>query len=58
MDMAKLRRKAANGGKKKCCRSRQRCKLCPVVVKRLEKARAFDLDDVALEKAWVKARIR
>lgn len=56
--MAKLRRKAANGGKKKCCRSRQRCKLCPVVVKRLEKARAFDLDDVALEKAWVKARIR
>ncbi|MBI9000021.1 hypothetical protein M0E87_06830 [Corynebacterium sp. CCM 9185] len=58
MDMAKMRRKAAKGGKKKCCRSRQRCKLCPVVLKRLEKAHAFELNDAALAKAWTKARIR
>ncbi|MEZ2122405.1 MULTISPECIES: hypothetical protein [unclassified Corynebacterium] len=58
MDMAKMRRKAAKGGKKKCCRSRRRCKLCPVVLKRLEKTCAFDLDDLALEKAWAKARVR
>lgn len=56
--MAKMRRKAAKGGKKKCCRSRQRCKLCPVVLKRLEKAHAFELNDAALAKAWTKARIR
>ena len=56
--MVKMRPKAAKGGKKKCCRSRQRCKLCPVVLKRLEKAHAFDLDDAALEKVWAKARIR
>lgn len=58
VDMMKMRRKAAKGGKKKCCRSRQRCKLCPVVLKRLEKTHAFDLDDAALEKVWAKARIR
>ena len=58
VDMMKMRRKAAKGGKKKCCRSRRRCKLCPVVLKRLEKAHAFDLDDAALEKVWAKARLR
>lgn len=57
MDMAKFRRKAAKGkAKKKCCKDKPRCKSCPVVLKRLEKANAFELDDASLKKALKHAR--
>jgi len=54
--MDKLRKKASKGGKKKCCRSKKRCKICPVVIHRLRKSGAFELDDAALAKALKKAR--
>lgn len=60
MDMDKLRKKAAKaakGGKrKKCCRSKPRCKGCPVVLHRLNKGGCLELDDAALKKALKKAR--
>lgn len=42
--------------KKKCCRSRPRCKRCPVVALRLERAGAAPLAGKALKKALKKAR--
>jgi len=42
--------------KKKCCRSRPRCKRCPVVALRLERAGAASLAGKALKKALKKAR--
>ena len=43
-------------GKKKCCRSKKRCKTCPVVLHRLRKSGALKLDDKALAKALANAR--
>lgn len=55
--MAKYRRKVAKGkAKKKCCKSKPRCKTCPVVLKRLSKIDAFSLDDAELAKALKAAR--
>lgn len=43
---AKLRDPARWKIKSKCCRSNPRCKSCPVVFKRLERAGAFEREDV------------
>ncbi|APT84395.1 hypothetical protein [Corynebacterium aquilae] len=57
MSVQKLRKKAEKGlKKKKCCKSKPRCKGCPVVLHRLCKQNAFELDDKALKKAIKKAR--
>jgi hypothetical protein len=42
--------------KEKCCRSRPRCKRCPVVALRLERAGAASLTGKQLKKALKKAR--
>jgi hypothetical protein len=42
--------------KKKCCKSRPRCRRCPVVVSRLFKAGAGDLTGKELERAVKRAR--
>ncbi|HYZ08846.1 MAG TPA: hypothetical protein VE709_09790 [Pseudonocardiaceae bacterium] len=42
--------------KEKCCRSRPRCKRCPVVALRLERAGAASLTGRQLKKALKKAR--
>ena len=42
--------------KKMCCRSRPRCKRCPVVALRLERAGAAALTGKELKKALRKAR--
>ena len=42
--------------KGKCCRSRPRCKRCPVVALRLERAGAASLTGKQLKKALKKAR--
>jgi len=42
--------------KKKCCRSWPRCKRCPVVALRLERAGAAPLTGKDLKKALKKAR--
>lgn len=56
-DMAKLRRRIETGStKKKCCRSKPRCKKCPTVLHRLQKQGALQLDDAALRNALVKAQ--
>ncbi|AGF71949.1 hypothetical protein A605_04705 [Corynebacterium halotolerans YIM 70093 = DSM 44683] len=43
---AKLRDPGKWKIKSKCCRSNPRCKSCPVVFKRLERAGAFEREDV------------
>lgn len=58
MNMVKLRKRVEHGGKKKCCRSKKRCKTCPVVLHRLRKSGALNLDDKALAKALANARKR
>ncbi|HZZ48370.1 MAG TPA: hypothetical protein VFE65_15930 [Pseudonocardia sp.] len=42
--------------KRKCCRSRPRCKKCPVVARRLAKAGAHDLTGKQLKRAVKLAR--
>ncbi len=42
--------------KTKCCRSRPRCKRCPVVALRLERAGAASLAGKALKRALKRAR--
>jgi len=42
--------------KKKCCRSKPRCKRCPVVALRLARAGAAGLSGKPLKKALKKAR--
>lgn len=42
--------------KSKCCRSKPRCKKCPVVLDRLKKAGAFDAKPEAFKKALKVAR--
>jgi hypothetical protein len=42
--------------KKKCCRSRPRCRKCPVVATRLAKAGAHDLTGTDLKRAVKRAR--
>jgi hypothetical protein len=42
--------------KKKCCKSKPRCKKCPVVASRLAKAGAHDLTGKQLQKALKSAR--
>ncbi|KAA8720869.1 hypothetical protein [Corynebacterium spheniscorum] len=42
--------------KKKCCRSKPRCKSCPVVYTRLLKSGAFERDDPNLAKLLKEAR--
>lgn len=42
--------------KKKCCRSRPRCKGCPVVVMRLQRLDTGDMSTKKLAKAVKKAR--
>lgn len=56
-EMAKMRRRIESGStKKKCCRSKPRCKKCPTVLHRLRKQGALQLDDAALKAAFIKAR--
>ena len=56
-EMAKMRRRIETGSmKKKCCRSKPRCKKCPTVLHRLRKQGALQLDDAALKAALIKAR--
>lgn len=56
-EMAKIRRRIETGStKKKCCRSKPRCKKCPTVLHRLRKQGALRLDDAALKAALIKAR--
>ncbi|AKE41805.1 Uncharacterised protein [Corynebacterium kutscheri] len=57
MGVEKVRKAAKKGKyKKKCCRDNPRCKTCQVVIKRLEKQGAFQLDDAGLKRALAKAR--
>lgn len=53
-----LRKLAGGGGKlkKKCCRSKPRCKRCPVVAMRLEKWGAAELRGKQLKKVVKRAR--
>ncbi|PRQ12442.1 hypothetical protein C1Y63_01225 [Corynebacterium sp. 13CS0277] len=57
MKVEKLRKRVEKGSKKKkCCKSKPRCRCCPVVIHRLRKQGACSLDDKALKKAVKKAR--
>ncbi|MGV0717493.1 hypothetical protein ABQE93_19025 [Mycolicibacterium sp. XJ662] len=42
--------------KKKCCRSKPRCKRCPVVVAKVRKAERHGIRGKALEKVHKRAR--
>ena len=42
--------------KKKCCRSKPRCKRCPVVVSKVHKAELSGLRGKELEKVFKRAR--
>ncbi len=42
--------------KKKCCRSKPRCKRCPLVLHKVEKARKSGLRGKELEKVYKRAR--
>jgi hypothetical protein len=42
--------------KKKCCRSKPRCKRCPLVLHKVRKAELMGLRGKALEKVYKRAR--
>ncbi|BBY14653.1 hypothetical protein [Mycolicibacterium litorale] len=42
--------------KKKCCRSKPRCKRCPLVVHKVQKAEHLGLRGKELEKVYKRAR--
>jgi hypothetical protein len=42
--------------KKKCCRSKPRCKRCPVVLSKVEKAQHVGIRGKELEKVYKRAR--
>jgi len=47
---------AAQKPKKKCCRSKPRCKRCPVVINKVHKAELSGLRGKDLEKVFKRAR--
>ncbi|WP_076241701.1 MULTISPECIES: hypothetical protein [unclassified Mycobacterium] len=47
---------AALKPKKKCCRSKPRCKRCPVVLHKVAKAERHGLHGIELEKVFKRAR--
>jgi hypothetical protein len=52
----KLSKLAAAKPKKKCCRSKPRCKRCPVVLHKLQKAEHNGIRGKELERIYNRAR--
>jgi hypothetical protein len=52
----KVSKLAAAKAKKKCCRSKPRCKRCPLVISKVRKAEHLGIHGKDLEKVFKRAR--